>query len=73
MNNLINHLMERANDFFAERPGILPLVGIAFIALNFLLRLILGREHLLTGADCLLHVGLIIGLFGLLLVKVFRE
>jgi hypothetical protein len=73
MNDLINRLMESANDFFAERPGLLPLVGIVFIALNFLLRLILGREHLLTGADCLLHLGLIIGLFGLLLVKVFRE
>ncbi|MCL4871364.1 MAG: hypothetical protein KJ063_20590 [Anaerolineae bacterium] len=73
MNNLINTLMERANDFFAEWPGLLPLVGIVLILLNFLLRLIFGQEHLLTSADCLLHIGLIVALLGLLLVKVFRE
>ncbi len=73
MNNFINNLMERANDLLAEWPGLLPLIGVGLIALNFLLRLLLGREHLLTGADCLLHIGLMVSIIGLLLVKVFRE
>lgn len=65
--------MERANDLLAEWPGLLPLVGVGLIALNFVLRLFLGRDHLLTGADCLLHLGLLIAIIGLLLIKVFRE
>lgn len=73
MNDFINNLMERANDFLAEWPGFLPLIGGGLIALNFVLRLFLGREHLLTGADCLLHLGLLIAIVGLLLIKVFRE
>ncbi|MBP7998432.1 MAG: hypothetical protein KA314_04230 [Chloroflexi bacterium] len=73
MNNILNNLIERANDFLAERPGLLPFIGIGLIALNFLLRLFLGPDHLLTSVDCLLHLGLLISLVGLMLVKVFRE
>ena len=73
MNNLLNTLMERSNDFFSARPGLLPLLGIGLILLNFILRLFLGQDNILTSADCLLHIGLVLGLFGLLLVKVFRE
>ena len=73
MNDFINEILESTNDFFAERPGILPMAGMALVLLNLLLHLILGSDIWLTSSNLFLHIGLIMSIMGLMLVRVFRE
>lgn len=57
----IDHLSE----FFAHRKGLLPLIGLLMICLNFAFRLFpLGW---LTTTDFFLHLGLLLAIFGLML------
>jgi|GEM_PF-3169473 len=51
--------------FFARYKGLLVLVGIALVVLNWVLRA-LGLDWL-TPQDLFLHLGVALGLFGMLL------
>ncbi|MGH2538354.1 MAG: hypothetical protein ACRDHL_13240 [Candidatus Promineifilaceae bacterium] len=65
----INRFLDAAADFLGRRPGFLPLVGLALVALSLALELILDPGHWLVQADLLLHLGVIVGLIGLLLIR----
>jgi hypothetical protein len=69
MNDLVNRFLEWAADYLAERPGLLPLLAIGLILLNFLLQLYPGTGYWLVDANLLLHVGLVVGIIGLLLIR----
>jgi hypothetical protein len=73
MDQRINQLVERLNDFMVERPGLLPLVGLLLILLNFLLQLYPGPDAWIAGSNLFLHLGLILSIIGLLLVNVYRH
>lgn len=73
MNRIINDLFERCNDFLARWPGVLPLIGIGFILLNFVLHLVPGPGIWFVDVNLFLHLGLLIGLLGLLLIRVYRS
>jgi hypothetical protein len=60
-------MLNRVASFFSHYKGLMVLVGIALVALNFLLRL-LGLDWL-TPHDLLLHLGVVLGLFGILLAQ----
>ena len=45
MDDFINRFVDNAADFLAKRPGLLPLVGLALIVLNFLLQSALFLKH----------------------------
>lgn len=64
MNNL-SKLIDRASEFFAARKGLLPLIGLALIVINFLLRLTVTGW--LTQTDFFLHLGLVITILGVML------
>lgn len=65
----MNELMDRLNEFMSERRGMLPLIGIGLIILNFVLHLLpLGDLWLIT-SNLFLHLGLIIALIGILLIN----
>lgn len=65
MLNRLNDLLDVASDFFAHRKGLLPLVGVVFIVLNFIIQfLALGW---ISESDVLLHTGLIIAILGFML------
>jgi hypothetical protein len=63
-------LLKRISDFLARVPGLPVLVGVLLVALNFLLRLLPDTWPVvgwLTQTDLLLHLGVIVGLLGVLL------
>ncbi len=60
-----SHLIDRASDYFAQRKGLLPLIGIVLVLLNFILRLALPGW--LSSSDLFLHLGVIIAILGLML------
>jgi hypothetical protein len=68
MSNWISNFLDRASEFLAHRKGLLPLLGILFVILNFLLNLIPGVGWLAT-SHLLLHLGVIIAILGFLLAQ----
>jgi hypothetical protein len=69
MNDRINHFLERAADALAARPGVPVLVAAGLVVINFMLRLFPGSGYWFVDLDVLLHLGVIIGLIGLLLIR----
>jgi hypothetical protein len=63
--------MKRLSDFLARQPGLPVLVGLILILLNFVLRVLPAWPILgwMTEVDLLLHLGLVISLIGLLLIR----
>lgn len=73
MDQWINERVERINDFLVRKPGILPLVGVGLIVLNFVLQIFLGTEWWIVRTNLFLHLGLVVSVIGLLLVNVYRH
>ena len=69
MDEFINKFVDNTADFLAKRPGLLPLVGLALIILNFLLQIFPGSDIWLVDTNFFLHLGLVIAIFGLLLIR----
>ncbi len=66
----MNDLVERLNDFFAERPGLLPVIGVVLVVLNLLLQFFPGPgSGWFVDSNILLHIGVIISIIGLLLIR----
>ncbi|MCS6907470.1 MAG: hypothetical protein RML93_06265 [Anaerolineales bacterium] len=66
MREFLNSLLDRLSDFLAHRKGLLPLLGLFLIILNGVLQF-LPFESVWIEANLLLHVGLILAIFGFLL------
>lgn len=62
----MNRLLEQLSDFFAHRKGLLPLIGLVLIVLNFILQLS-PLSGWVVQTDLLLHLGLVIAIIGFLL------
>lgn len=69
MDERINRFLERAADALARRPGVPLIVAIALVALNFLLRLFPGSGYWIVDTDLCLHIGMIVGFVGVLLIR----
>ena len=65
----INELLDKTSNFLAARPGLLPLIGIGLIAFNLLLQIFPGPRFWLVDSNLFLHMGLLLALIGLLLVR----
>lgn len=63
----MNELLDKISDFLSRYPGLLPLVGLGLIILNLILQIFPGNWF--VDRHILLHIGLIISLVGLLLVR----
>ncbi len=60
-----SQFIDKLSNFFAPRKGLLPLIGILLILLNFIISLLpLGW---FASSDILLHLGIIIAILGLML------
>jgi hypothetical protein len=77
MTKWISEFIDKLSDFLAHRRGLLPLVGLGLILLNFILVLIhsaLGESPFLlfwlVDTNFFLHLGLLIGIFGLMMMWV---
>ncbi|HQU37877.1 MAG: hypothetical protein CNIPEHKO_00842 [Anaerolineales bacterium] len=64
--NWLSKLVDSASNYFAHRKGLLPMVGILLVIVNFILPFIFGL-NLITGSNLFLHLGVIVAIFGFLL------
>ena len=69
MTKWFSDFLDVASDYFAHRRGLLPLAGLGLILLNLLLVRILPPDWYLVRSNLLLHLGVIVSLFGLILSK----
>ena len=63
----LSRLIDNASNYFVERKGLLPLIGILLVILNYILPFIFGLENVITGSNLFLHLGVIIAIFGMML------
>jgi len=65
MLGFFSSVIDRLSEYFASRKGLLPLIGILLIVANFIVRLLpLGW---FSSSDLLLHLGIILAIFGFML------
>ena len=64
--NWLSKLVDYASNYFAHRKGLLPLVGIVLVIINFILPLFFG-PNFLTDSNLFLHLGVIVAIFGMML------
>lgn len=67
MSNWLLNFLDQASPFLAGRKGLLPLVGVGLIILNFLLVSFLPADWFIIRTNLFLHLGLITALFGQML------
>ena len=67
MSDQFSKLLDFASEYLANRKGLLPLVGIGLIILNFLLASLLPADWFIVRTNLFLHLGLIVALFGQML------
>lgn len=63
----LSKLVDDASNYFAHRKGLLPLIGIVLIIINFILPFIFGLDTFVTASNLFLHLGVIVAIFGLML------
>jgi hypothetical protein len=59
--------LDQASTYLESRKGLLPLLGIGLIILNFLLASFLPADWFIIRTNLFLHLGLIVALFGQML------
>jgi len=67
MTNWFSNFLDQASEYLADRKGMLPLIGIGLIILNFLLASFLPADWCIIRTNLFLHLGLIAALFGQML------
>ncbi len=63
----LSKLTDQASEYLAQRKGLLPLLGILMVFVNFLLVSLLPAEWYIVRTNFMLHLGLITAIFGILL------
>ena len=63
----LSRMVDNASNYFARRKGLLPLLGILLVTINFILPFIFGLDNVITGSNLFLHLGIIVAIFGLML------
>ena len=62
----INQFLDVASNYLAHRKGLLPILGILLVILNFIIQFIPGIGFIATTNICL-HLGVVIALVGILI------
>lgn len=63
---MISRLLDFLSNYLAHRKGLLPIIGLVLIFLNFVLQFIIPGSLIAT-SNLFLHFGLMIAIFGLML------
>lgn len=61
----LSKLLDRFSEFLASRKGLLPLLGILLVLINFVIRLF--PPSWLSNTDLFLHLGVILAILGIML------
>ncbi len=67
MSEKLNTLIDRFSDFIAHRKGLLPMIGLLLIGINFALQLF--SAGWMAQTNCFLHLGLVMAIFGLMAAR----
>lgn len=62
---LLSRFIDHASEFFAHRKGLLPLIGMALVVLNFILNLTL--QGWVAQSNLFLHLGIIVAVLGIMI------
>ncbi|OGO66481.1 MAG: hypothetical protein A2029_09000 [Chloroflexi bacterium RBG_19FT_COMBO_47_9] len=62
----INQLIDVLSEFFAQRKGLIPLIGLAFVVVNLIFQ-IFPQLGWLASSDLFLHLGVILAIIGFML------
>jgi len=65
MREPLSRFLDWFSNFFSQRKGLLPLLGILLVVLNLVIRL--TSNGMLAQTDLFLHAGVILAIFGVLL------
>ena len=65
MFTLLSKLLDKASEFLAPRKGLLPILGMLLIVVNFVVQFLTGGW--LARTNVFLHLGLILAILGLML------
>lgn len=66
---MISRLLDWLSNFLAHRKGLVPLIGILLVILNFILFFIFPFGHWLTASNLFLHLGVVVAIFGTMLAR----
>jgi hypothetical protein len=61
----LSKLIDKASDYFAVRKGLLPLIGILLVIVNFFLPFFMA--NFITQSNLFMHLGIIVAIFGFML------
>jgi hypothetical protein len=61
----MNEWLDKVSEYLAPRKGLLPLIGIFLIIVNFILQFL--PVGWLRDSNLFLHLGLVVAIFGLML------
>ena len=64
---MISKLLDLLSNFLAHRKGLLPLIGIVLVIINYILQFFFPLGHWLPGSNLFLHLGVVIAIFGMML------
>lgn len=64
---MISRFLDWLSNYLAHRKGLLPLIGILLVILNFVVQFFFPFGYWLTGSNLFLHLGVVIAIFGLML------
>jgi hypothetical protein len=62
----INQSVDQLSEYLAQRKGLIPLMGVLLVLLNFVLGLIPGLDWV-ASSDLFLHLGVITAIVGFML------
>jgi hypothetical protein len=62
----LSKLVDNASNFFAHRKGLLPLIGIVLVLVNFILPFFMA-SNFITASNLFLHLGVIVAVIGFML------
>lgn len=66
--NWLSKLIDNASNYFAHRKGLLPMIGIALVIVNFILPFLgFSLDSFLVASNLFLHLGVIVAIFGFML------
>ena len=65
----LSRLVDNASNYFAHRKGLLPLIGILLVFINYIFPFIFGWDNVITVSNLFLHLGVVIAIFGMMLAR----
>ena len=63
----LSKLIDLSSNYFGHRKGLLPLLGILLVIINFLFASFLPADWYIVRTNLALHLGLIVAIFGIML------